>query len=57
MDSTGEIMIEKEFLKAISGCREDVLQIFLDGLSKRRVDYCIIGGLAVNAYPETVCQP
>jgi len=47
-------MTEKEFLNAVSECGEDVLQIFLDALSETRVDYCVIGGLAVNAYAEPV---
>lgn len=47
-------MTEKEFLKAISKCGEDVLQIFFDALAKTGVDYCVIGGLAVNAYAEPV---
>jgi hypothetical protein len=47
-------MTEKEFLNAIAGAREDVLQLFLDALSRGGVDYCVIGGLAVNAYAEPV---
>ncbi len=47
-------MTEKEFFKAVSNDQEDVIQIFLDALSTVNVDYCIIGGLAVNAYAEPV---
>jgi hypothetical protein len=47
-------MTEKEFLNVVAGAREDVLQLFLDALSRRGVDYCVIGGLAVNAYAEPV---
>ena len=47
-------MTKKEFLKAISNGEEDVIQIFLDGLSTTNVSYCVIGGLAVNAYAEPV---
>lgn len=47
-------MTEKEFLKAVSNGKEDVLQIFLDALSSTEVDYCVVGGLAVNAYAEPV---
>lgn len=34
--------------------REDILQIFLDILSSSKTQYCVIGGLAVNAYVEPV---
>jgi hypothetical protein len=47
-------MTEKEFLNAVAAAKEDVLQLFLDALSRRGVDYCVIGGLAVNAYAEPV---
>jgi hypothetical protein len=47
-------MTKKEFLKAVSNCGEDTIQIFLDALSSASVDYCVIGGLAVNAYSEPV---
>jgi hypothetical protein len=47
-------MTEKEFLNAVSNGSEDVLQVFLDALSATGIDYCVIGGLAVNAYAEPV---
>ena len=47
-------MTKKEFFRAVSNGEEDVLQIFLDALSTTNVDYCVIGGLAVNAYAEPV---
>jgi len=47
-------MTEKEFLNAVFNGSEDVLQVFLDALSATGVDYCVIGGLAVNAYAEPV---
>ncbi len=47
-------MTEKEFLKAVSNGEEDIIQIFLDALSTAGMDYCVIGGLAVNAYAEPV---
>ena len=47
-------MTKKEFLKAVSNGDEDIIQIFLDALSAASVDYCVIGGLAVNAYTEPV---
>jgi hypothetical protein len=45
---------KKEFLKAVSNGKIDVLQIFLDTMLDLGVDYCVIGGLAVNAYAEPV---
>jgi len=47
-------MTKKEFLRSISNGHEDVIQLFLDALSAAGVDYCVIGGLAVNAYAEPV---
>jgi len=47
-------MTKKEFFRTVSNGEEDVIQIFLDALSKANVDYCVIGGLAVNAYAEPV---
>jgi len=47
-------MTKKEFLKSISNGHEDVIQLFIDALASAGVDYCVIGGLAVNAYVEPV---
>jgi hypothetical protein len=47
-------MTKKEFLNAISNGKVDIVQAFLDTLSASRADYCVIGGLAVNAYTEPV---
>jgi hypothetical protein len=47
-------MTKKEFLNAISNGKVDIVQAFLDILSTSNVDYCVIGGLAVNAYAEPV---
>lgn len=47
-------MTKKEFLNAISNGKVDVVQAFLDILSSSNADYCVIGGLAVNAYAEPV---
>ena len=47
-------MTKKEFFKAVSNGEIDVIQIFLDALSTANADYCVIGGLAVNAYAEPV---
>ncbi len=47
-------MTKKEFLRSVSNGHEDVIQIFLDALNAAHVAYCVIGGLAVNAYVEPV---
>jgi hypothetical protein len=47
-------MTKKEFLNKIANGREDILMQFLDILKKLNTDYCVIGGLAVNAYVEPV---
>jgi len=45
---------KKEFMNSVSNGREDILQQMLDLLKEMKVDYCVIGGLAVNAYVEPV---
>ena len=47
-------MTGKEFLKKIANGKDDLLQSFIDILSIRKIKFCIIGGLAVNAYAEPV---
>ena len=47
-------MTKKEFMNSVANGREDILQQMLDLLKKKKVDYCVIGGLAVNAYVEPV---
>ncbi len=47
-------MTKKEFMNSVSNGQEDVLQQMLDLLNKMKIDYCVIGGLAVNAYVEPV---
>lgn len=47
-------MTKKEFMNILSNGQEDVLQQFLDLLNEMKIDYCVIGGLAVNAYVEPV---
>jgi hypothetical protein len=41
-------------MNSVSHGQEDILQQILDLLEKMEVDYCLIGGLAVNAYVEPV---
>jgi hypothetical protein len=45
---------KKEFMNAVSNGQVDVLQQMLDLLAEKKVDYCVIGGLAVNAFVEPV---
>jgi hypothetical protein len=47
-------MIGKKFMNAVANGQEDILQIFLDITKKTSSSYCVIGGLAVNAYVEPV---
>jgi hypothetical protein len=47
-------MIGKEFLRAVTKGRRDLLGLLLRLLRETEIDYCVIGGLAVNAYAEPV---
>lgn len=47
-------MNEREFTNKVTNSQEDFLQEVLDILEERGVPYCVIGGLAVNAYAEPV---
>jgi len=47
-------MTKKEFVNAVANGKRDILQLFLDTVEEMRADYCVIGGLAVNAYAEPV---
>jgi len=47
-------MTGKTFLNTVANSRVDILQIFLDILQKTGSRYCLIGGMAVNAYVEPV---
>ncbi len=47
-------MTGKKFMNAIANAQEDILQLFLDILGKTKATYCVVGGLAVNAYVEPV---
>ena len=47
-------MTEREFFNTVLNGSEDVLQLFLTAVSSAGVGYCVIGGLAVNAYAEPV---
>jgi len=47
-------MTKKEFINAVANGKVDVLQVFLDAVTQIGAGYCVIGGLAVNAYAEPV---
>ena len=47
-------MTGKEFMNKIANGKIDILSEFLDVVRKMKTDYCLIGGLAVNAYVEPV---
>jgi len=47
-------MTGKTFLKKLSGGKTDAVKILLSVLKKIKADYCLIGGLAVNAYADPV---
>jgi hypothetical protein len=50
----GQAMTGKEFLNSLAKGKADILQQFLGILAETGSDYCLIGGLAVNAYVEPV---
>jgi len=47
-------MTTKSFFNKVSNSHEDILQEFIDLLHEKNIDYCLVGGLAVNAYVEPV---
>ena len=47
-------MTGKKFLNALANGTVDVIKEFIDLLAEFNIDYCLIGGLAVNAYAEPV---
>jgi len=47
-------MTGKEFINSVANGKSDIIQLLLDILSKTGSRYCLIGGLAVNAYVEPV---
>lgn len=47
-------MTRKEFINSLANGKTDIIQIFLDILSETDSRYCLVGGLAVNAYVEPV---
>lgn len=47
-------MTKKEFMNALANGKRDIIALLLSILHQTQSDYCIIGGLAVNAYAEPV---
>ncbi|MEW5983488.1 MAG: hypothetical protein AB1806_14135 [Acidobacteriota bacterium] len=47
-------MTAREFVQSLANGRVDILQLLLAILKSTGTDYCLIGGLAVNAYVEPV---
>ncbi|MBW2078095.1 MAG: hypothetical protein DRG87_09210 [Deltaproteobacteria bacterium] len=47
-------MLGKEFINSVANGKMDIIQMLLDVLAETGSRYCLIGGLAVNAYVEPV---
>lgn len=47
-------MTEKQFINSLANGQSDVIQQFIDLLKNLDISYCVVGGLAVNAYVEPV---
>ncbi len=47
-------MTQKDFMNAVANGKSDVVQAFLNTLAELGAEYCVVGGLAVNAYVEPV---
>ena len=47
-------MTGKTFMNAVANSEMDILQLMLEILAETGSEYCVIGGLAVNAYAEPV---
>ncbi len=47
-------MTGKEFINSVANGKSDIIQILLDILDETGSRYCLIGGLAVNAYVDPV---
>lgn len=47
-------MTSKKFLNDLANPMVDVIQEFFDLLAELKIEYCLIGGIAVNAYAEPV---
>jgi hypothetical protein len=49
-----KVMTGKEFINSVANGKLDIIQMILDILTETGSKYCLIGGLAVNAYVEPV---
>lgn len=47
-------MTKKEFLNRVANSKRDIIEELISTLEEKAISYCIIGGLAVNAYVEPV---
>lgn len=47
-------MTDKSFINGLSNSSSDIIQKLLSLLESNGINYCLIGGLAVNAYVEPV---
>jgi len=47
-------MNQKSFLNSVANGKKDIIQEIIDALNDNHIEYCVIGGLAVNAYVEPV---
>ncbi|MCC6154906.1 MAG: hypothetical protein IT367_14160 [Candidatus Hydrogenedentes bacterium] len=47
-------MTSKQFINALANGSEDILAIVASILNEQQAGYCVIGGLAVNAYADPV---
>lgn len=49
-------MTAKKFLNDLAKGKRDIIQLLLDMLEELKINYCLIGGLAVNTYAEPVAS-
>jgi len=47
-------MNQKAFFNCVTHGKKDIIQEIIDLLNQNNIEYCVIGGLAVNAYVEPV---
>lgn len=47
-------MTGREFMNAVAGGKTDIIERLLNLLGETGSSYCVVGGLAVNAYAEPV---
>lgn len=47
-------MTGKQFMNSVANGKSDLIQTLLDILAETKTPYCLIGGLAVNAFVEPV---